>query len=54
MSLPPAPSDKNSPTGFWPHGWWKIMELRIGILPLPVYLLLLFIVAWFAMQPGTA
>jgi len=25
--------------GFWPHGWWKLMEIRIGIFPLPVYVL---------------
>jgi malate:Na+ symporter len=27
-------------THFWPEGWWKLMEIRIGIIPLPVYLLL--------------
>jgi len=25
--------------GFWPHGWWRLMEIRIGIFPLPVYIL---------------
>ncbi len=20
----------------WPEGWWKLMEFRIGIIPLPV------------------
>lgn len=24
---------------FWPHGWWRLMEKRIGIFPLPVYIL---------------
>ena len=24
---------------FWPHGWWRVMEIRIGIFPLPVYIL---------------
>lgn len=23
---------------FWPHGWWRLMEKRIGIFPLPVYI----------------
>ncbi|WP_118180428.1 2-hydroxycarboxylate transporter family protein [Paraburkholderia phosphatilytica] len=32
---------------FWPTGWWAIVELRIGIIPLPVYLLLLGLVAAF-------
>jgi malate:Na+ symporter len=33
--------------GFWPDGWWKLMEFRIGIIPLPIYLLLLALVAGF-------
>ena len=27
--------------GFWPQGWWKLMEMRVGVIPLPVYVLLL-------------
>ena len=27
-------------THFWPEGWWKLMEIRIGIIPLPVYVML--------------
>ncbi|SAK51807.1 2-hydroxycarboxylate transporter family protein [Caballeronia ptereochthonis] len=33
---------------FWPEGWWKLMETRIGIIPLPVYVLLLGLIAGFA------
>lgn len=36
-------------TGFWPQGWWKLMELRIGVIPLPVYLLLLGMLAVFVL-----
>jgi malate:Na+ symporter len=32
---------------FWPHGWWALMEYRIGIIPLPVYLLLAGLIAAF-------
>jgi CCS family citrate carrier protein len=32
---------------FWPQGWWKLMELRVGVVPLPVHLLLLAILAYF-------
>ena len=46
----PVAGQKRPP--FWPHGWWKLMEFRIGILPLPVYALLLAVIAWFAVQPG--
>ena len=35
------------PAKFWPYGWWKLMEIRIGIVPLPVYLLLLALIAGF-------
>jgi CCS family citrate carrier protein len=33
--------------GFWPHGWWKIMETRIGVVPLPVYALLVALICGF-------
>lgn len=47
VRLPPAAQDL--PTGFWPHGWWKIMEIRIGIIPLPVYFLLLALIVGFVL-----
>ena len=25
-----------APARFWPQGWWKVVEFRIGIVPLPV------------------
>ncbi|WP_321955872.1 2-hydroxycarboxylate transporter family protein [Paraburkholderia bannensis] len=34
-------------TPFWPFGWWAIVEIRVGIIPLPIYLLLLALVAGF-------
>ncbi|HEX4649209.1 MAG TPA: 2-hydroxycarboxylate transporter family protein [Steroidobacteraceae bacterium] len=37
----------NDATGYWPKAWWKVMEMRIGIIPLPVYLTLLVLVAYF-------
>jgi malate:Na+ symporter len=33
--------------GFWPEGWWKLMEIRIGIIPLPVHIVLIGILAYF-------
>ena len=35
---------------FWPEGWWKLMEYRIGIIPLPVYVILLALIAGFAIN----
>jgi CCS family citrate carrier protein len=36
-----------APRRFWPHGWWKLMETRIGVVPLPVYALLAALIAGF-------
>lgn len=33
---------------FWPQGWWKLMDRRIGIVPVPIYAALLAIIAYFA------
>ncbi len=41
-NVPPEPSR------FWPEGWWKLMEMRIGIVPLPIFVILAGIVAYFA------
>ncbi len=37
------------PSAFWPHGWWKIMDFKIGIVPLPVFVLLLALITGFTM-----
>ncbi len=47
VRLPQAKPDL--PAGFWPQGWWKIMEIRIGIIPLPIYFLLLALMAGFVL-----
>lgn len=36
-----------APERFWPHGWWRWMEKRVGVVPLPVLLALLGIVGYF-------
>jgi len=33
--------------GWWPQGWWKIMALRIGIVPIPIYVILVAVLAVF-------
>ena len=32
---------------FWPEGWWRVMEYRIGIIPLPVFVLMGALIAGF-------
>src|SRR6185295_6008500 len=52
-SRSPAVTEPVPPqSAFWPHGWWRLMELRIGILPLPVYVVLLGVIIWFARSTG--
>ena len=30
---------------WWPQGWWKIMDQRIGIIPIPIYIILCALLA---------
>jgi len=34
----------------WPRSWWNLMEIRIGIIPLPVHLVLLGVVGYFVLS----
>ena len=44
----PQPPVHSSRSGrFWPEGWWKLMEYRIGIIPLPVFVLIGILIAGF-------
>src|SRR3984957_4628170 len=47
-TIPSADPDRPTPAPFWPSGWWKIIDARIGIVPLPIFLVLLAVVAGFA------
>lgn len=40
-------TETKSGEGFWPHTWWRLMETRIGIVPLPIYFLLLALIIGF-------
>ncbi|MEH3147312.1 MAG: 2-hydroxycarboxylate transporter family protein [Methylobacterium frigidaeris] len=42
-TLPPTQTSGTRPAGsgkFWPLGWWRLMDWKIGIIPIPVYLIL--------------
>ena len=41
-----------APARFWPRGWWKVVEFRIGIVPLTVYVVLGALVAFFILRDG--
>jgi CCS family citrate carrier protein len=42
-------NDLQPAKGFWPEGWWRLMEMRVGVVPLPVYLLLLVMLVIFVL-----
>src|ERR1700742_4349837 len=33
---------------WWPKGWWSIVDYKIGIIPLPVFVILIAVIAGFA------
>jgi CCS family citrate carrier protein len=39
---------QSAPEGFWPKGWWSIVDFKIGIIPLPIFIVLLAVIAGFA------
>ena len=43
-SVFPVPSHAES---WWPTGWWKIMDTRIGIIPVPIYVMLFALIVGF-------
>jgi malate:Na+ symporter len=43
-SVFPAPSHVES---WWPTGWWRIMDTRIGIIPVPIYVMLFALIVGF-------
>lgn len=50
LSPPTAAVDQKALRGgAWPYGWWKIMDFKIGIVPLPVYVLLLALITGFTL-----
>ena len=44
-TIPPI---AKSTSGFWPYGWWKIVDYKIGIIPLPIFVILLALITAFA------
>ena len=43
-----AAAKKSTAGGFWPKGWWKIVDYKIGIIPLPVFVILIAVIGGFA------
>jgi len=47
----PAEASRETPSGqaFWPYGWWRIVDTRIGIVPVPIFVILLALIAGFVL-----
>src|ERR1700733_4583141 len=43
-----APTPQGAAESFWPKGWWSIVDFKIGIIPLPVFLILFAVIGGFA------
>ena len=39
--------DSGGAEPWWPRGWWKIMDTRIGIIPIPVFVILFALLVGF-------
>jgi Na+/citrate or Na+/malate symporter len=48
----PAEAHFDQGKSFWPEGWWRLMDLRIGIIPVPVYAVLVVLVAGLIATDG--
>ncbi len=43
-----APAGETARRGFWPEGWWSLVDFKIGIIPLPVFVILFAVIGGFA------
>ena len=51
----PAQATTTDKEKFWPRGWWKIVDFRIGVVPFPVFVILIGIIgyySWIGKLPG--
>src|SRR5271170_8177787 len=43
-----TPAEQIAAESWWPKGWWSIVDFKIGIVPLPIFLILIAVIAGFA------
>ena len=44
-----APAASDAAEGFWPKRWWALVDFKIGIVPLPVFVILLALITAFTL-----
>jgi len=49
QSLKLAGQSGASAKNFWPTGWWSLVDFKIGIVPLPIFVILLALIALYAL-----
>src|SRR6266851_584670 len=54
VGTPPATAQgiaiaSRSSSAFWPYGWWRIVDTKIGIVPLPIFVILIFVITGFTL-----
>ena len=37
---------------FWPHGWWRLMNAKIGVIPVPLFVLTGLLIAAMCVTKG--
>src|SRR5437879_10454526 len=45
-----AAPDVAAPAPFWPTGWWRVMDYKVGIISLPIYVILVGLLAVLTME----
>jgi malate:Na+ symporter len=43
-------ADISAPAPFWPTGWWRVMDINIGIISLPIYVILAVLLTVLTME----
>lgn len=49
-TVAPATVESRRDRPFWPEGWWQVMDFRIGIIPLPIFVVLLALITGFVLS----
>jgi CCS family citrate carrier protein len=44
LDVAPRPAVRR---GLWPYAWWRLLDIKVGIVPLPIYLILAGLIAAF-------
>jgi hypothetical protein len=49
LNVRPMALDGTAVQPSWQQGWWRLMDWRMGVIPVPVYLICLGVIAYFVL-----